>query len=157
MVLCTHVGNMAKDKRRLEVSTSNPSGGSNNFIDLEFLDDAMVNLHGYRMEVDTEPQDADANANGIWAVWVLPGNVVQNSDLPTTFGAFGDEKYTQYLWGYGLWMSSNQTPSHREFAPKTTRNMARDSRVVLQILVNGLTAGNLRINTIQTGFVSSVK
>jgi len=144
-------------KRRLEVTTSNPTGGSNNFIDLEFINDAQVNFHGYRAEVAMEPQDADANANGMIAVWVLPNMTIQNADLPTTYGGFGDEDRSQYLWGWSPFACSNQTPTHWEFSPKTTRNMARDSRIVLQILVNGLTAGALRINTTQTGFVSAVK
>ena len=152
-----HGSTMAKDKRRIEVSTGNPTGGSNNFIDMEFLNDAMVNFHGYHMEFVTEPQDQEANANGIWAVWVFPGKLIQNSDLPTLLGEFGDEDRSQYLWGMGVWASANQSPSHTEFKPKTSRNMARDSRIVLQILVNGLTVGALRINTVQTGFVSSVK
>jgi len=66
---------MAKNKRRLEVSTSAP-GISNNFIDMEFSNDAMVNLHGYIAQFAIEPQDADANANGIWAVWVLPNKTI---------------------------------------------------------------------------------
>ncbi len=146
---------MAKSRRRIEVSTSTP-GISNNFIDLQFLNDAMVNLHGYRMEFMIEPQDADANANGIWAVWVLPGEVIQNADLPVGFGDFGDEDRHPYLWGLGVFGATNQTPSHTSFAPGTTRNMARNSRVVLQIFIQGVSAGIVRLNTIQTGFVSTV-
>jgi len=146
---------MAKNRRRLEVTQSAP-GISNNFIDLEFLNDAMVNLHGYRAEFTIEPTTGEANANGIWAVWVLPGKTIQNSDLPTTYGEFGNEDRAVYLWGYGPWMSSNQTPSHIVFAPSSTRNMARDSRIVLQIFVQGLSIGTIQINTTQTGFVTAV-
>jgi len=146
---------MAKNKRRLEVSTSVP-GISNNFIDLEFVNDAMVNLHGYIAQFAIEPQDAGANANGIWAVWVLPNNTIQNADLPTTYGEFGNEDRSQYMWGYGPFVVSNETPYHMMFAPKGTRNMARDSRIVLQILIGGITAGAARLNTTQSGFVTQV-
>jgi len=146
---------MAKNRRRLEVTSSAP-GVSNNFIDLEFVNDAMVNLHGYIAQFAAEPQDADANCNGIWAVWVLPGKTIQNSDLPTTFGEFGNEDRAQYMWGYGPFMASNQTPAVIEFMPKGTRNMARDSRVVLQIFIQGVSAGLVRLNTTQSGFVTSV-
>jgi len=146
---------MAKNRRRLEVTSSAP-GVSNNFIDLEFVNDAMVNLHGYIAQFAAEPQDADANCNGIWAVWVLPGKTIQNSDLPTTFGEFGNEDRAQYMWGYGPFMASNQTPVHVEFNPKGTRNMARDSRVVLQIFIQGVSAGLVRLNTTQSGFVTAV-
>ena len=146
---------MATNKRRLEVSTSNP-GISVNFIDMEFINDAMVNLHGYRAMLAIEPEDADANCNGIWAVWVLPNNTITNGQLPATYGAFGDEDRSQYLWGYGPFAATNQTPFHMEFAPKGTRNMARDSRVVLEIRIEGVSAGLVRLNTTQMGFVTQV-
>ncbi len=139
----------------MEVSTGT-AGISNSFIDMQFLDDAMVNLHGYRAEFMVEPQDADANANGIWAVWVLPNDVIQNSDLPSTFGEYGNEDRSAYQWGMGVWGATNQTPFHLEFAPKGTRNMQRNSRVVLSIRVDGITAGVARISSSQIGFVTQV-
>ena len=142
-------------KRRLEVATGTPGIGDS-FIDIDFEDDAMVNFHGLRVNVALEPQNADANSNGVIAVWNLPGGVIQNSDLPTTFGAFGDEKFSQYLWGWTTWASSNQTPFHWEFAPATTRNKARDSRVVVQIHIAGITQGVMQQNTLITGFVTPV-
>ncbi len=123
---------------------------------MEFVNDAMVNLHGYRAQFAAEPQDADANCNGIWAVWVLPNDTIQNSDLPTTYGEFGNEDRSAYLWGMGPFMASNQTPILVEFAPMGTRNMQRNSRVVLQIFIQGVSAGLVRLNTTQTGFVTQV-
>ena len=146
---------MVKSKRRIEVSTSTP-GISHNYIDVDFTDDTVVNLHGYRALVAIEPQDADANSNGMIAVWVLPGGVIQNGDLPATYGSFGDEKYSPYLWAMVPWTASNQTPFHWEFAPKSTRNMQRGSRIVLHIYVQGISAGLNRLNTVQTGFTSAV-
>ena len=90
----------------MEVSTFAP-GISQNFIDLEFLDDTVVNVHGYRAEVAIEPQDADANANGIMIVWVLPGGVIQNADLPINYGQAGDEDFAPYLWGFHPFTASN--------------------------------------------------
>ena len=111
---------MVQNKRRMEVSTGTP-GISTNFIDVDFNNDTVVNVHGYRMEFSLEPQDADANANGIWAVWVLPGGVIQNADLPVNYGGFGNEDFAPYLWGYGPFVASNQTPVHVEFTPNSTR------------------------------------
>ncbi len=146
---------MAKSKRRMEVSESNP-GISNNFVDVDFLDSTVVNIHGYRAMVSIEPEAADANANGFWAVWVLPGGVIQNGDLPGTIGGIGNEDFAPYLWGVGLWSASNQTPIDFEFVPKTTRNMQRGGRIVLQVNVTGLTSGAVSLNTIQTMFTSPV-
>ena len=147
---------MVSNKRRMEVSTGTP-GISTNFIDVEFDHDTVVNVHGYRMEFDIEPENADANANGIWAVWVLPGGVISNADLPVNYGGFGNEDFAPYLWGLGPFVASNQTPRHVEFTPMSTRNMQRGSRIVLEVLIAGISAGNCRLNTTQTMFTSVVK
>jgi len=139
----------------MEVATNNP-GISVSFIDLEFLKGQAVNIHGLRCEMSLEPENADANANGLWAVWVLPGGVIQNSDLPQNFGAFGNEDFAPYLWGYGPWAASNQQPAHIEFCPKSTRNMQEGGRIVYELLVNGLTAGTLRHNTTITCFTTLI-
>ena len=144
------------DKRRIEVSTGTP-GISSNFIDVAFDKGQVLNVHGYRASIALEPQDADANANGMIAIWVLPGGVIQNADLPATYGAMGNEDFAPYLWGMIPWASSNQTPFHWEFSPKTSRTLQSGARIVLQVLIAGISAGNVRLNTLQTMFTSSVK
>ena len=144
------------DKRRIEVSTSAPGIG-NNFIDVDFDKGQVLNVHGYRAMVSIEPQDADANANGMIGIWVLPGGMVQNADLPTTFGDFGNEIRAPYLWGIMPWTASNQTPYQWEFSPKTSRTLQAGARIVLQVLTSGISAGLLRLNIVQTMFTSSVK
>ena len=147
---------MAKNKRRMEIATGTAALGSNSFIDMDFDKGQVVNVHGFRADVKIEPQDADANANGAWAVWVLPGGVITNTDLPNTFGAFGDEDFAPYLWGIGVWMAANQTPEKILFEPKTSRNIQAGGRVVFQIQVNGLSAGLIRQNTVLTCFTTPV-
>ena len=144
------------DKRRMEVTTSAP-GISNNFIDVEFDNGIAINIHGYRAMIALEPEDADANCNGGIAIWVLPGGVIQNNDLPITYAGFGNEDFAPYLWGMIPFAASNQTPFHWEFTPKTSRNMQRGGRIVMQVRVEGVSAGNVRINTMQTCFVSALK
>ena len=146
---------MGKNKRRVEVATGTASI-SDNFIDMDFDKGQVVNVHGFRVEAMIEPQDADANANGIWAVWVLPGGVITNGDLPNTLGAFGDEKFAPYLWGIGVWGGTNQTPAMINFAPKSTRNVQAGGRIVFQLRVNGLSAGLVRHNDVITCFTTAV-
>ena len=129
-LVITHGNTM--DKRRIEVSTSTP-GVSVNYIDMDFDKGQSINIHGYRASVMMEPQDADANCNGMIAVYVLPGGIIQNSDLPDTIGEFGDEKTAPYLWGIIPFGASNQTPFLWEFAPKTSRNMQAGGRIVLDV------------------------
>jgi len=137
---------MSKQKRRVEVATGT-AGVSNNFIDIAFDNSTEVNVHSFRVDSAVEPQDTDANCNGIWAVWVLPGGVIQNTDLPLSFGAFGDEDFAPYLWGIGVFVASNQTPAHWEFTPKTSRNIQRGGRIVYHLLLAGVSAGLVRHNT----------
>ena len=152
----THGNTMTKNKRRIETTQSNP-GISTNFIDINFDDGTAINIHGYRAECAIEPEIGDSNATGFWAVWVLPGGVIQNSDLPATLGALGDEKHAPYLWGAGVWAASNQTPWNMPaFAPKTSRNMQRGGRIVFEIVVTGITSGNVSLDTFQTCFTTDV-
>ena len=122
------------------------SGVANNFIDIAFDNSTEVNVHGFRVESAIEPENADANCNGIWAVWVLPGGVITNSDLPQNYGAFGDEDFAPYLWGMGTFIASNQTPFMIRFSPKTSRNIQRGGRIVYHLLVAGVSAGLVRHN-----------
>ena len=144
------------DKRRTEVSTGT-AGLSINYIDIAFDKGQAVNIHGYRCNVCIEPQDADANSNGILGIYVLPAGVIQNADLPITYGQFGDEKFAPYLWGLKPWCATNQTPFDWEFAPKTSRNMQSGGRIVLVIRIEGQSAGLSRMNTSQTCFTSALK
>jgi len=139
----------------MEVATGNP-GISNNFIDMDFEKGQAVNIHGLRCESSLEPQDADANATGMWAVWVLPGGVIQNSDLPATQGDFGNEDFAPYLWGMGTFACSNQTPTHIVFTPSSTRNMQSGGRIVFEISILGLTAGLVRHRTMITCFTTPI-
>ncbi len=146
---------MAKSKRRIEVATGTPGIG-NSYIDIAFDKGQVVNVHGFRADVVMEPQDADANANGIVGIYVLPGGVIQNSDLPVTFGDFGNEDTAPYLWGIMPWTASNQTPGHVGFYPKTTRNIPAGGRIVLDLRVQGITIGLLRQSTVITCFTTPV-
>ena len=146
---------MAKSKRRIEVATGTPGIG-NSFVDIAFDKGQVVNVHGFRLEQIIEPQDADANANGITGVYVLPGGVIQNSDLPTSFGTFGDEKTAPYLWGIMPWAASNQAPSKVEFFPKTSRNIPAGGRIVVNLRTEGISAGAVRQSTTITCFTKPV-
>jgi len=146
---------LVKNKRRMEVATGNP-GISTNFVDMDFDKGQAFNVHGFRLECVVEPEVGDANANGLWAVWVLPGGVVQNSDLPAAFGEFGDEKFSPYLWGIGAWAAANQTTSKIEFAPKSSRNLQAGARIVFELLINGVSSGGVRFNAVLTCFTSPI-
>ena len=138
------------------MATGTSAVGAVNFIDMDFDKGQAVNIHGLRVEFIIEPEDADANANGNWAVWVLPGGVIQNTDLPASGGAFGDEAFAPYLWGTGVFAASNQTPEKILFNPASTRNMQAGGRIVLEILMTGVSAGLVRQRTMITCFTTPI-
>ena len=146
---------MAKDKRRVEVATGF-SGIGNNFVDMAFDKGQSFNIHGFRYNLALEPEAGDANANGIVAIYVLPGGTIQNSDLPVAFGTFGDEDIAPYLWGMMPWVASNEATYTWEFAPKTSRNMQAGGRIVADLRIEGLTAGNIRHLQTMTCFTSAI-
>ena len=147
---------MVKNKRRIETASGASGVGATNFIDMNFDKGQAVNIHGFRAEFIVEPEDQDANCNGNWAVYVLPGGLVQNSDLPATGGAMGDEDTGPYLWGIGVFAATNQTPMKITFAPKSSRNMQAGGRVVLEIIMTGVSAGLVRQRTVMTCFTTAI-
>ena len=115
-----------------------------------------VNVHGLRVEVNIESEAMEANANGHWAVYAFPGNVITSIDQLEGWGDFNNEQVTQYLWGVGLWMASNQTPFHTVFKPMTTRNLPKGGRVVSTVWVEGTlpVLTNNRVNILHQFFTS---
>jgi len=107
------------------------------------------NVHGLRVEFNIEAEVMDANSNGNWAVYVFPGDVITPAQTLGTWDDWDNENITQYLWGAGLWMASNQTPAHVVFAPQTSRNVPRGGRVLAVCYVEGtvpvLTANRVNI------------
>jgi len=92
----------------------------------------------------------EANSNGHWVVYAFPGDIIGSGDYLNGWAQWDDENITQYIWGAGLWMASNQTPYHHVFNPKTTRNLPKSGRVVLTVHVEGTlpVLTNNRINAL---------
>jgi len=115
------------------------------------------NAHGLRVEINIESEVMDANSNGWWDVYVFPGDIIQVGDLPQTWSTMDDENTSQYLWGMGLWMASNQTPFHTVFTPKTSRNLTKSSRIFARVAVEGTVPvlTNNRINLLMQYFAET--
>jgi len=112
-------------------------------------------MHGLRYCFSIEPEVQDANANGWWAVFCLPGDLPELADLPTTIGTLGDDTtLSPYLWGLGCWTASNQAPYHGEFNPSTSRNCQRNARIVAYVVLEGISSGAVRTIQTLTGFTN---
>jgi len=149
---------MQAQRRRLTFDTDANSTLNSSVADhtsLELNETDAVNVHGYRFCGSIEPENADANANGFWAVFCLPAGVLSiTSDLPNSEGEFNSEDTNAYLWGCGCWTASNQAPYHFEFTPSTSRNCQKGARIVGYVTKLGISAGAVRINLISTCFTS---
>ena len=146
---------MARSQNRyLKGETSANVAGGSHVNELQF-DDA-VNVHGLVLSMSVESEVMEANSNGFWILYAFPGDAILTSAFPTSFPDLDDEDLQAYIWGIGTWMASNQTPWVHEFRPKTSRNLTRRGRLVLQMFVNGtlpiLTAN--RMNSIISVFAS---
>ena len=145
-------------RRRLNANTA-----SNATLNSATTDDTIitldegpsVNVHGLRCCFSIEPENADANANGFWAVYCLPAMTVNLADLPNSFTALDDEDFLPYVWGIGCWTASNQAPFHYEFAPRTSRTCQNGARIVMNVVKSGISAGAVRINETMTLFTSN--
>jgi len=142
---------MKTQRRRLEAETDAIGLGRAD-IELAFNETDAVNFHGMHYCFSIEPENADANANGFWIVYCLPAEVLQAADFPQTFANLDNENFLPYVWGVGCWTASNQAPFHYEFAPSTSRNCQKGARILCSIHVEGVSAGNVRINQTMTGF-----
>ena len=142
-------------KRRISTNTDTFGAGAFKQITVDQDETDVANFHGWRFCFSLEPENADANSNGCWCVWCLPGGAVDLSDLPTSIGALGNEDFAPYIWGTGCWTASNQAPYHMEFIPKTSRNCQKGARIVFRVIQDGISAGNARVNMLTTGFTSS--
>ncbi len=140
---------MNKERRRMAGQTVSSSViDLNTVANIQIAQDeqATSNFHGLRYCFSIEPENADANANGIWYVVCLPQGIIQNSDLPSTIGGLtNDEDIAPYIWGLGCWTASNQAPFHYEFAPKSSRNCIKGARVKGIVVPNGISGGALRM------------
>ncbi len=145
-------------RRRLATDTNSNNTLNSNTADriiMNFDETNVVNFHGMRYCFSIEPENADANANGWWAVFCLPSDLPDLGDLPSTIGTLGDDSnLSPYIWGLGCWTASNQAPYHKEFAPSTSRNCQRHARVVAYVVKEGVSAGAVRIISTLTGFTN---
>ncbi len=149
---------MNAQRRRLETTTGSNAilnVANNAFMQMDFDESDVVNVHGLRYCASIEPENADANANGWWALFCLPAGLIQLADLPNTIGQLGDDtELSPYLWGLGCWTASNQAPYHLEFNPSTSRNCQKNARIICYVIKEGISGGNVRIIQTLTCFTS---
>ena len=141
-----------KERRRVQATQNAIAVGANGDTSISMED--TVNVHSMRVSCSIEPDAADANAHGTWAlvVRIEEGGVL----ISPTIANLNAENLTQGIWALGTWACSNQSPYNFEIAPKTSRNISKGGDVFFRINNQGLTAGNLIASTTMTCFVRQI-
>ena len=144
-------------KQRTRIHALTDSGAvSTNHDNIGTVDETTsVNAHGLRVNFSVEPENADANANGTWALWCLPRTTTA---IPSTsIGGLELEGDNPALWACGVWTASNQTPYNLpDTALGTSRNCPIGTRIVLRVFRQGVSAGNVRVISIIRYFNTSL-
>ena len=134
---------MAQAKRIAHVTNSSGVGIQ---INLQFGPDAterlQINYHNLWWSFICEPEAADANANGKWAL-------ILKKDVTAATPDIGDaniqnETFNQLIIACGVWAASNQTPYVFTEQLKSSRTLLAGEVLVLAVRLDGVTAGNVR-------------
>ena len=143
---------MQSQNRYIEGESDSLTTGGQHVNEIKVVN--SLNVHGLVVDINIESEAMDANSNGFWIVFAFPGDIINALDFPQSYAQIDDERLQGYIWGFGNWMASNQTPFHTQFRPKTSRNLPRQGRIICYVFVNGtlpLLSGN-RINSIISFF-----
>ena len=103
----------------------------------------LTNYHNIWASFCVEPQDADANANGFWILWLKPD--VAQTDPVFDSAEFNAGTKNMVIIACGCWTASNQTPFNKEIHLNSSRNLVANQELVLTVRQNGLTSGSSRV------------
>ena len=103
----------------------------------------MINAYNVWLGICHEPQDADANANGIWVLWKKQDATA--ADPTFSLGNINAESFSHMIIACGCWMASNQTPSEISIPlGKVSRNLQVNESLVLTSNLFGVSGGQVR-------------
>ncbi len=128
--------------KRIQVNESNDGVGQSTTVLLTAPTDPReeINYHNIWASITVEPENADANAQGTWALFILRAN--QTSPTLTDANV-NNELFNSQIIACGVWGASNQSPYNSPpINPKTSRTLQAGESVGLISTVTGITAGN---------------
>ena len=142
-----------KERRRIQVSTSLKTVNQQENLQI-VIEEGSVNAHAIRASIMCEPQDADANANGMWGLFALLRSTegVPSLDVPTIDLEADNPTYI----ALGTWGASNQSPFNHNIEIGTSRNLPKNARLVLGVQMDGISAGSVRVLQMLTCFIREI-
>ena len=127
--------------KRIQVNETNTGAGGSLTVQLLVPSSPReaVNFHNIWGSVSSEPQDADANSQGTWVLFILRATQVFPVYTDTVING---ESTNAEIIACGVYSSSNQSPWTSEaIHPSTSRTLNPGDSLNLQIVNAGITAG----------------
>ncbi len=133
--------------KRIDVAHADVAVGAQATVFIQAPTDPReeINFHNIWASFNTECENADANAQGNWVLYMIKNPA---DAIPNFSNAFINTEVINFdIIACGAWGSSNQTPETIEIHPTTSRNLPAGGRLLLSVHVHGLTAGLVSIQS----------
>ncbi len=131
------------ETKKLVYSTNAVGLNGSSSLQLVVPDGFKMNLHNVWWGMSIEPENADANAQGTWVLYLESDSTV--GIFVPSITNLNLENINFKIIACGTWMGSNQTPYNMSEHLGTSRNIRQNGRMVFVMRVNGITAGNARV------------
>ena len=119
-------------------------GQATTILDMVFNDAPVVNIHGVNISVGVAPVDPEEVMRGRIYVAALSRSVAEDSTVRNTWADQLDSEVdattaldgSSLIWGSVSFVASDATPFNWTFAPKTSRNMQNESRLIIYVVAD---------------------
>ncbi len=130
--------------KRIKINTNDAMiVGSFNGVSLDVpsIPREEVNFHNIWASFTAEPENADANAQGTWVLYIVK---VGGSEIGFNDATINGEVNNFFIIACGVWAASNEMPyTSPPIHPSTSRTLNPGDRLALSVTVTGLTAGQV--------------
>jgi len=127
--------------KRIQVNETNAGAGVGIAVALSVPTDPReeVNFHNIWGSVTVEPQDAGANCQGTWVLFIKRvGGAIPN----WTDGLINSEVNNYFIIACGVFSASNESPYNSgPIHPQSSRTLNPGDDLVLSSTITGITAG----------------
>ena len=133
---------MARTETKNIVIARGPTQAANTTVSVSMNvgEDIQKNFHNIWMGMCVTPNDADANADGNWVLYLESLLTAPILDAGTANMNLETENFK--IIACGCWHASNQTPwNFSESLGKTSRNIRQNGRLILLVRNEAITAG----------------
>jgi len=126
--------------KRAQVNEQNVGAGSATGVFLSVPTDPReeVNFHNIWAHISVEPQDAGANCQGTWVVWVRRENA---PSIIFTDTIVNTEVNNAVIIAMGVFSASNESVYNNTVQIKTSRTLMPGDQLGLSTTITGITAG----------------